>query len=145
MKGFERNKTMINRLKRATTISLLGLLTTAPIFAQQTETPKIDREQRVQKRIEIMKQRLAITDDQAAKLSDVLKTEHQTLAADRQKMQNAPADQKPYARLQMKQDMLAGKQKMLDVLTPEQRVKAEQFHKERMSKMKHKWMRHHRK
>ena len=92
-----------------------------------------------------MKQRLAITDEQAAKISDVLKAEHQTLAADRQKMQNAPADQKPYARLQMKQDRLASRQKMLDVLTPEQRVKAQELRKERMGKMKHKWMKRHHK
>jgi len=145
MKGFLKGNIMINVLKQVAAISLLGLLVTTGVIAQNVEQKKLDREQRVQKHIEIMKQRLAITDDQAAKISDVLKAEHQTLAADREKMQAAPADQKPYARLQMKQDMLAGRQKMLDVLTPEQRVKAEQLHKDRMEKMKHKWMKHHRK
>lgn len=139
---------MFNILKTTATITAIGLFTVTSVFAQTTATPVPPvqaKQQREENRIQMMKQRLAITDDQAARIADVLKDEHQTIKADRQAVQNAPADQKPLARVQMHQDMLVAKAKVLNMLTPEQRAKAEELHKERMSKVKKHWMKRGRK
>jgi Spy/CpxP family protein refolding chaperone len=140
---------MIAYKKIKKTIISLALLVIASSFTyadssfDRHDMKKMTPEQRVDRQIEGMKKRLNITNEQATQIATVLQQEQKTLMADRQKMMDAPPELKAAARIQLQQDRLNLKQKVLSNLTVDQRIKAEDLRKEHQKKMMKRMHRHH--
>jgi len=128
-------------IRRLCTITLVATASNLA-FAQQSTTEQPTEpptqqwkqhtpEERIEHRVEMMRKRLAISDEQATKIAAVLRSEQHVLAEDRERMHAAPADQKILARTQMQQDRLNVKSKVLQNLTPEQLAKAEALRRQR--------------
>ncbi len=149
----------INKIKNSVISLALLALATGFTYADSGDYNhnfrKVSPEQRVDRQIEGMKKRLNITNEQATQIAGILKQEHQTLMADHQKLMDAPPESKGAARIQLQQDRLNLKEKVLSNLTVDQRITVEEMHKHRMQHMRrmhrreerheHRfWNRHHR-
>ncbi|HYM20342.1 MAG TPA: hypothetical protein VEW28_04980 [Candidatus Kapabacteria bacterium] len=118
----------------ATTIAVA--MTSAALAQPPTRWKDLTADQKVDRRVEMMKKRLAISDAQAVQISNVLHQEQKTLATDREQVKSAPAEQKMLARTNLQKDRLAGKEKVLTALTPDQLAKAEEIRKRHVQKMR---------
>ena len=86
-------------------------------------------EKRIEHRIEKMKKKLNLTDAQVSQAKAIMEEAKPQMKADFQAMKAAPKDQKEAVRAQFKKDREQTKEKLLAILTPEQRTKAEKFFK----------------
>jgi len=91
----------------------------------QPSDAKIDK--KIEHRIEKMKTKLALSDAQVTQVKAILEEAKPQMKADWQKMKAAPKDQKEAVRADLKKDRDAVKVKLLAVLNPDQRAKAEKY------------------
>jgi hypothetical protein len=125
----------MNMFRKLCTISLVIATASSAIAQPRGRFRNLTPEQRVDHRVEMMKKHLAITDAQATQIAGVLREEQKTLAADREQVKAAPAEQKMLARTNLQKDRLAGKEQVLKSLTPDQLAKAEEIRKRHKQKM----------
>lgn len=127
-------------LRRILAISVLVLATSNGIAQtpppEKPEAPahgkhwkELTPDERIGRRVDMMKKHLDITDAQASRIAAVLHQEQQTLVADRQRVKDATPEQKLLARTQLQKDRLDVKSKVLLNLTPVQLVKADKISK----------------
>ena len=95
---------------------LLSVFCGALSYAQQDQKPKVTPEERAQKRIEMMKKSLNLSDDQVAKLQDLQKQQSEQMKQARAK---GDATAKPTAE-EMKAKRDAYNAQLKTILTPEQ-------------------------
>ena len=96
-------------------------------------------EKRIEKRIEKMQKKLNLSDAQVSQAKAIIEQSKPQMKADFEKMKAAPKDQKSAIRAELKKDREATKEKLMAILTPEQRTKAEKFfdrHKHEHDEMK---------
>ena len=100
------------------------------------QTPALTPEQKIEKRLAHVKQRLGLTDAQADQLKAIFEQNQQQLIADRQALKNAVPGNgaKKDAAKQLQSDRKAMMEKMGAVLTPEQREKFKQMLVERIDR-----------
>ncbi len=135
-------KTTMMTIRRFCTIGLI-ICTATGAVAQPAHThwKDLTSDQRIDRRVEMMKRHLAITDAQATQIASVLHQEQQTLATDRQNVKEATQAQKMLARTQLQKDRLDVKSKVLQNLTPDQLAKAEELRKRHAMQMRKHHMR----
>jgi Spy/CpxP family protein refolding chaperone len=91
------------------------------------------KERRIEHCIEKMKKKLNLSDAQVTQIKTIFTENAPQIKADHEKIKAAPKDQREALRANLKNDKQAIKEKLLAVLTPDQRTKAEKFfnrHKE---------------
>lgn len=107
------------------------------VFAQ--DGPKgYGKGKNMEKHIEKMKTELGITDAQSAQIKSIVEASKAEIKADVEAMKNAPKEDKAAARAELRKDQLAMREKILAVMTPEQRAKAEEMRGMFKDKMKEK-------
>jgi len=112
------------KLHRVILLLMLGIFFTGLLIAQET--------QKIEKRVQRMKEGLQLTDEQAAKVQAILlNAEQQTVQEKQSKPMNKRTMLKK-TRLQMK----ATDQEIEKFLTPEQLKKYDSYKKERMNELK---------
>ncbi|MGH8045616.1 MAG: Spy/CpxP family protein refolding chaperone [Chthoniobacterales bacterium] len=122
------NTTRLSLLAGAALVALLPL---SPLCAQTADAPK-PKGPSVEERVAKMKENLSLTDDQVKAVTGIFQDQ-------KTKMDAVRADTtltKDQVREKVKPIMADTKTKVEAVLTPEQKAKAEQLHKERMDKQK---------
>jgi Spy/CpxP family protein refolding chaperone len=111
----------------------LALFAFATYSWAQAPANDAKKEKRMEHRIEKMKKKLNLSDAQVTQMKTIFAENAPQIKADHEKMKAAPKDQREPLRASLKNDRQAMKEKLLAVLTPDQRAKAEKFfnrHKE---------------
>jgi hypothetical protein len=97
---------------------------TTSMWAQPSDA-KIEK--KIEHRVEKMKAKLNLSDAQVTQVKAIIEEAKPQIMADWQKMKAAPKDQKAALRANLQKDKDAAKEKLLSVLNPDQRAKAEKF------------------
>jgi len=111
-------------------LTVCALLISASTFVMAKAADNDGKfEKRIEHRIEKMKKKLNLSDQQVTQAKAIMEEAKPQMKADFKAMKEAPKDQKEALRAQFKKDREATKEKLMAILTPEQRTKAEKFFK----------------
>jgi len=123
----------IKRLFLAATAATLLVSSSTFVLAKAADNDG-KFEKRIEHRIEKMKKKLNLTDQQVTQAKAIMEEAKPQMKADFKAMKDAPKDQKETLRAQFKKDREATKEKLMAILTPDQRTKAEKFFKKHEGK-----------
>jgi Spy/CpxP family protein refolding chaperone len=121
-------------MKKLLILITLGLLAAGSVSAQPNDNAKA--KERIQARLAELKKKLDLTDKQSEQIKAILEQSKVERKENVEKMKSADKSEKPEIRAEMQADNAETRKKILAILTPEQRTKAEEMWQERKEKVR---------